>query len=105
MCPSRRLVRRSPLLLLVCVMCLGTGFGLLGIARTMTVAGPESTVPAASSALATVFRYYDAANEVLKTGDAAGLEAVLGRGFVDHDPAPGLGSDRDGLMAALLARH
>jgi predicted ester cyclase len=99
------LVHRSPVLLLVCLLCLSTSLALFRVATTLTSAENGPRMPTNAAALAVVDRFYAAANAVLRTGDTTDLAAVLSPDFVDHEPAPGSAPDRNGLARVLVARH
>jgi hypothetical protein len=103
--PSDSRAHRAPALLLVVVLCLATGLAFLGLGAALGTPrmGPGS--PADSATEAAVDHFYEAVNRVLATGDPARLDEVVAPGFVDHDPAPGMPPDRDGLTALLVARH
>ena len=45
-------------------------------------------------------RFYDAVNEVMRSGNTAPLDGVLAPQVVDHDPAPGMAPGRDGIKRA-----
>jgi hypothetical protein len=61
--------------------------------------------PEDAASLAAVERYYVAVNEVIRTGEATSLNAVLAPGFVDHGAGPKFAGDHAGLEQALVARH
>lgn len=66
--------------------------------------GTDETVSARSAddaGAALIRRFYAAANEVLRTGDAAALGDLVAPGLVEHPTRAGLPGGRDGLVAAL----
>jgi quercetin dioxygenase-like cupin family protein len=92
-------MRRSPLLLLVCLLSLATGLALLGVAQAFSWSFDGS---AATANAATARRFYAAVETLLDSGDRVDLDSIVAPGFVDHDPFPGVAPDRDGLARALL---
>jgi predicted ester cyclase len=84
---------RSPALLLSVLLAAVTALALLGAAATLT-RPPAALVPPASAAetanAALVARFYDAADQVLRTGDTAALQPVVA-------------ADGDGALTGYLA--
>jgi hypothetical protein len=64
---------------------------------------PATRDDAASRALA--YRFYEAANAVIASGDPAGLENMLAAEFTDTASAPDAEPDRDALIRRLLTVH
>ncbi len=95
---------RTVFLPLACLLTLVTG-GVLVI-LTLTLSAPARPVAAATSpaeAIATVRAFYAAANEVLRTGNPAPLDVVVGPDLVEHADRPGLPSGQPGLVRYLSA--
>src|SRR5215216_3945491 len=57
------------------------------------------------AATAAVRAFYDAANAVIRTGDAALLDGAVAADFIDHAGPPGVTPDRAGLGRYLVALH
>ena len=96
--------RRSPALLLACVLTLATGLSLLGVAQTIAVPNfaPAAT-PGADATL--VYRFYEAANAVLRTGNTSHIDPYVAPDLIQH-PARDRGEPgRAGLAQALLSRR
>ncbi len=95
---------RSLALLLACVLTLATGISLLGIAQTIAV--PSSAPAATPGADATlVYRFYEAANAVLRTGDTTHIDPYVAPDLIQY-PARDRGeTGRAGLAQALLSRR
>jgi predicted ester cyclase len=78
-------MHRPIVALFACLLLTATGLGLLGVATTVTQA-PLAFAPAidTAAAAAAVDRFYAAADEALRTGDAAALDAAVAPGYRDH---------------------
>jgi predicted ester cyclase len=100
-----RLPRRSPVLLLSCLLALATGLTLVRLSELVTPASPDggSPGPAAAANAAAVRRFYADVDAVLAGGDPARLDAALAPDFVDHAAAPGRPANRVGLAQQLVA--
>ena len=100
-------MRRPAIPLLTCVLATVTALALLGAATTLRPP-PVATNPAGASR-AVVHRFYDAVNDVLRTGDASALDAVVAAYLVTHPGAlPDTHSGLPGLerhLAALRASY
>lgn len=66
-----------------------------------TTDGVAPPVPSRANAAA-VWRFYDAANVTIRTGDSAELERLLAPGFVDHAAGTGLPPTAVGVVRYLL---
>jgi hypothetical protein len=86
------------------MLLLGTGFGLLGLAQAVTAPVARRSSAASTANVEVVRAFYDAANEVLATGDTAPLDELVAPDFVEH-PARLGESGREGLAEALVWRH
>jgi predicted ester cyclase len=94
-------MRRSGFLLVAFVLALVTSLALLragsdlGEVRASTGSTAADRDP--------VLRFYDAVNDVLRTGDAAPLADVVAADFVAHDAFAGTAQGRAGFAQQLLA--
>ncbi|MDP9370609.1 MAG: ester cyclase [Chloroflexota bacterium] len=101
---------RITFLPLACLLALATGAVLLGLAVTLSSSSARPVAASASpaEAVAAVRAFYAAANDVLRTGNPAPLDAVVGPDLVEHAARPGLPSGRSGLthyLATLRAAY
>jgi predicted SnoaL-like aldol condensation-catalyzing enzyme len=97
-------VHRPAFLGAILAVCLVTAAAMIAAALLLQPA----PIPAAATTTgrsAVVERFYDAANEVIATGDRAALDAVVAPDFVARDPLPGAGPGRDGLADYLVTLH
>jgi hypothetical protein len=79
-----------------------------GAALSDTVAVVQAPLPAVvqtQTTAAAVRAFYEAANAVLRTGDASALGAGVPADFVDHADLPGVAPDRAGLGRYLASLH
>jgi quercetin dioxygenase-like cupin family protein/predicted SnoaL-like aldol condensation-catalyzing enzyme len=88
-------MRRPALPLLTCILAAVTTLALLGAA--VSLREPRLAAPPDTASRDAVRRFYDAVNDVLRTGDPAFLDAVVAPDFVEHEPVPGTSPDRAGL--------
>lgn len=88
-------MRRSALLLLVAVLSTVTGTALIGAG--LVLVRPATGSSTATTTIGPVSAYVAAVNQLLRTGDATALDAVVADDFVDHGPSAVFGSDRAGL--------
>jgi hypothetical protein len=96
-------MRQSTIVSVIATACLSIAVSLVAAALFLQPApSAESSATAISQ---TVADFYDAANEVIATGNTRPLDAILSPGFVDREAAPGVTPDRDGLRSYLLALH
>lgn len=99
--------RRSPVLLVACLLALATGISLMRLSGVSTPPAParSSLVPDAVANTVLVRRFYAAVEVAVATGNAELLDALLAPAFVDHAVAPGQPPDRAGLAQELAALH
>jgi hypothetical protein len=96
-------MRRSLAWPLSIVLAVVTGAALSQMAGPVTASFPAT---AQSDATATVARhYYEAINEVLRTGDPSALDSAVAAELVEHAALPGATADRSGLGQYLAAVH
>lgn len=98
---------RRPVLLAVALLSVLTALALLVTAVALR---PPTLAPVAdgsqdAAARALAYRFYDAANAAIATGDAAPLAALVAPGFVERGTPPDAVPDRDGLVRRILAIH
>ena len=100
---------RKPIAPCACVLALLTGawFGQAYI--LFAPSEPVGAVGTPSQLVAgTAWRFYDAIDRLLRTGDHAALRDVVAPDFVNHTDEPDAASGRDGLvtyLASLRATH
>ncbi len=92
---------RRPIGPIVFLLALLTG-AWVGQAYTL-LAPIESIGTADVQAEATVWRFYDAIELLLRTGDDTALLGAVAPDFVDHTSRPGLPPTRDGLVRYLVS--
>lgn len=89
------MLRRAPLCLLTCLLCLVTATVLL---RAEAIVGaPPSLAPSTRRSEDAVRGFYDAINAVLRTGDPLWLDSALASDFVHHGLLPNAATDRTAL--------
>jgi len=89
----------------VCLLALATGLTLFAIGQSIAVSTLDPAPSTDAVAVDLARRFYAAANDVLRTGDATHLDPYVSSDMIDHAArAPGE-SGRTGLEAALLSRH
>jgi predicted ester cyclase len=97
---------RRPVLLLICLVALATGFaigaGLMVVAPDHRT-GPLGPPSASADTDAAVVGFYAAVNTALATGDSAPLTALLAPDFADRAADPGRAATREGLVRHVLA--
>lgn len=93
--------------LLACVLALATGLALLATGAAIRQPDGSTRSATTGSRLALVRAFYDAANEVLTTGDRSRLDSIVAPDYVEHSagPGPGAAPGRGGLVQALLSRR
>lgn len=96
-------MRRTVSLPLVLVLSLTSAVALLRASAALRDPTVSSGIAAANESV--VRRFYDAVNDAIRTGDAAGLDAVVAAELVDHGAAGGAASGRDELKARLARIH
>lgn len=108
--PAR--LKRSKDLVVRRATFLGFTFSLCSIAAVALIAAAmllqPDPIPVAATAIGrsdVVDRFYDAANEVIATGNRAAVNAVVDPHFASRDPLPGAGPGRDGLADYLVSLH
>ena len=84
-------MRRSSVLLLTLILALATALALLAAGSALGDA--QLPAPTRSEQRSVVFRFYDAVNLALRTGDGSGLAEAVADDLVTHD-AFGVGQDR-----------
>jgi predicted ester cyclase len=99
--------RRSPVLLVVCLLALATGLTFLGLGESLTsVPLARNGARGAGDAQAALVRgFYDGVNATLRSGQPTDLDRLLAADFVEHGGPPGLAPNRTGLVRQLLALH
>jgi predicted ester cyclase len=99
--------RRSPVLLVVCLLALATGVTFLGLGESLSgVPLARGRTHGGGEAQAALVRdFYDGVNATLRSGQPADLDRFLSADFVEHGGPPGLAPDRTGLVRHLLALH
>lgn len=86
---------------MICVLALVTAVALLR-ASALVAQAPRRDQPARATEAA-VRGFYDAVNQILRTGDLAALDAAVAPDLVVHAPQTGGTTDRDGLARRLVA--
>lgn len=84
------------------VLAVATG-AVFAQAATVLTTPVES--PRTEQTAEIVEAFYAAVNAVIRDGDVAALDGVVGPGFVDHTGLPGVAPDRSGLRHYLAALH
>jgi hypothetical protein len=98
-------MRRSPVLLLVCLLLLATGLGLVGVGATLSLPDVPARAGASAKNLTIARAYYAAVDTMLATGKEDALNAMVDPDLTTH-PTPADGVDgRTGLVRFLLARR
>lgn len=98
----RESMHRPIVALFACLLLTATGLGLLGVAATVTQA-PITVAPdtATADAAEAVGRFYAAADEALRTGDATALRDAVAPGYVEHASSKASRTGVAGYVASL----
>jgi predicted SnoaL-like aldol condensation-catalyzing enzyme len=85
------------------VLAVVTGAVLSQVVGPVMASFPETGQSDLTSAVA--HRYYDAINEVLRTGDPSALDDAVSSDLIEHAALPGVATGRAGLGEYLVAVH
>ena len=95
---------RKPIAPCACVLALLTG---AWVGQAYALFSPPEPIGAADTlsqlVVGTAWRFYDAIEILLRTGDDGALRAVVDPDFVDHPDEPVAASGRDGLVGYLAS--
>jgi hypothetical protein len=94
-------MRQTALVAGMIAFCLVTAVAMF--AAVIVMQPPPMAASTGADARPVVYAFYDAVNEVLRTGDSAALDGVLAPRFVMHGTWTTVSPDRDGLMRHVVA--